>query len=253
METPAPFVEPTPRHVKVLLGDEVVADSTHALLVNRYGKRQMPTYAFPEADVRTELLSPSDAEPIPDTSAHDVKGADDVATGQAFRFEDLPEPLAEGNGHWTFEWDQDLRWFEEAQEVHVHARSTNHRVDAVPSDRHVQVFVEGELVADSHRPVAVFETSLPTRWYLPKEDVRMDLLEATDSETGCPYKGFARYWSVRTPKRTFKDIVWAYDEPLPEVQAIRGLVSFYNERVDLVVDGEHVGRPQTEWSKPDEA
>jgi uncharacterized protein (DUF427 family) len=113
----------------------------------------------------------------------------------------------------------------------------------------VQVFVEGELVAESRRPVAVFETGLPTRWYLPPEDVRTDLLEPTDSSTGCPYKGTARYWAVRTPKRTFKDLAWAYDEPLDEIPAIKGLISFYNERVDLVVDGDHVGRPVTEWSE----
>jgi uncharacterized protein (DUF427 family) len=128
----------------------------------------------------------------------------------------------------------------------VHARSPYHRVDAIPSDRHVQVLVEGELVAESRRPVAVFETGLVTRWYLPKQDVRMDLLEHTDSETGCPYKGTAEYWAVRTSKRAFKDLAWSYPDPLPEIPAIEGLVSFYNERVDLVVDGEHVGRPPVE-------
>jgi len=243
MAPPAPFLEATPRRVKVMVGDEVVAESSRALLVSRYGKRQVPTYAFPADDVRTELLTPSSAEPIPNTSAFDVKGDDGTVEGEAFLFEDLPEPLSEANGHWTFEWDKALRWFEEAEELQVHARSPYHRVDAVPSERHVQVFIDGELVAESHRPVAVFETGLPTRWYLPQEDVRMDQLESTDTETSCPYKGTASYWSVNGAERTHRDVVWSYPDPLAEIPKVAGLLSFYNERVDLVVDGEHVGRP----------
>jgi uncharacterized protein (DUF427 family) len=101
----------------------------------------------------------------------------------------------------------------------------------------VVVEVDGEVVADSVKPTLLFETGLPVRYYLPKTDVRMDLLVPTDTVTHCPYKGQAEYWSVRTQKREHRDLVWSYPAPLPESQRIIGLVCFYNSRVDLVVDG----------------
>ncbi len=91
----------------------------------------------------------------------------------------------------------------------------------------------------------MFETGLPTRWYIPREDVMMDLLEATDTTTGCAYKGYASYWSVGDEE----DVVWSYPEPRPEVERIRDYLAFFNERVDIEVDGELQERPVTQWSK----
>jgi len=103
-------------------------------------------------------------------------------------------------------------------------------------------------IVDTHRPTLLFETSLPTRYYIPKLDVRMDLLIPTDTVTGCAYKGFAEYWSVDAGGETVKDLAWSYKTPLPENVKIAGLVAFYNERADLIVDGERQARPKTKFS-----
>jgi uncharacterized protein (DUF427 family) len=139
-------------------------------------------------------------------------------------------------------------WFEEDDEVFVHARDPYHRVDVLNSSRHVRVEIDGATVAASRRPRLLFETGLPTRYYLPKADVRMDLLEPTDTTTRCPYKGEAIYWSARIGGQLREDVVWSYPYPIPEIPKIEHLLAFFNERVDLYVDGELQVRPQTPWS-----
>jgi uncharacterized protein (DUF427 family) len=226
---PPRHIEPTPRWIRVRAGDTWVADSRRAKLLVEYGPGRLPTYILPPEDVRTDLLTPEG----------DLRLNGDVLEGVAERRE-------EG---WTFSWDGRVTWFEEAQEVLVHPRDPKHRVDAIPSERHVVVEVGGEVVAESRRPTAVFETSLPIRWYLPPEDVRQDLLEPSGTVTRCPYKGTARYWSVRAGGELRDDLVWSYPDPIPAVQGIQGLLAFFDERIDLTVDGERQERPKTPWSR----
>jgi uncharacterized protein (DUF427 family) len=114
----------------------------------------------------------------------------------------------------------------------------------------VRVAAAGQTVAETRRPRLLFETGLPTRYYIPKADVRMDLLTPTDSETQCPYKGKARYWSVGSGDKVEKDIAWSYPYPIPECPKIENLVAFYNERADIWVDGELQTKPETPWSRP---
>ena len=105
-------------------------------------------------------------------------------------------------------------------------------------------------MADTTRAHFLFETGLPTRYYIPAEDVRMDLLTPTDTKTRCPYKGTASYWTARIGEETFDDIVWAYPDPVPECPKIKDLMCFYNEKVDAVfVDGTETEKPVTKWSK----
>jgi uncharacterized protein (DUF427 family) len=118
----------------------------------------------------------------------------------------------------------------------------------MPSSRHVQVEIAGTVVADTHRPVLLFETGLPTRYYLPREDVRLDLFEPTDHRTACPYKGRAQYWTWRGEGDVPRNILWSYAEPLPAVAPVKGLLAFYNEAVDLVVDGDRLQRPVTPFT-----
>lgn len=108
--------------------------------------------------------------------------------------------------------------------------------------------MNGVKVADSHQPRLLIETGLPTRYYLPKTDVRMDLLTATETATDCPYKGTAQYWSVTAAGETSDDIVWGYKAPVEESMRIAGLVSFYNEKVDIYVDGTLEKRPKSVFS-----
>jgi uncharacterized protein (DUF427 family) len=106
------------------------------------------------------------------------------------------------------------------------------------SSRHVRVLVNGEAVAETTRPKLLFETGLPTRYYIPPEVVREELLVPSDTNTQCPYKGVASYWSVDAGGGRVEDLVWSYQEPIPEAGKIRGHLCFFNERVDLEVDGE---------------
>ena len=228
MQLPAPRLEPSPRWVRVRARGQWVADSRRAVLLAWYGRDMLPTYCFPAEDVRTDLLpSLGDA---------------------AVELRDLPAPVAEANGMWTFTWDGRVQWFEEATEVFVHAKDTTKRVDVLASERHIRVEVAGELVAESRRPHALFETTLPTRWYLPPDDVRMDLLEPSNTVTQCPYKGTARYWSARAGGRLYRDVVWSYPDPIPENPRIAGLMCFFNEKVDLTIDDVLEERPDTPWS-----
>jgi uncharacterized protein (DUF427 family) len=139
-------------------------------------------------------------------------------------------------------------WFEEDEEVYVHPRDPYTRVDILPSSRHVEVVVNGVKVADSHQPRLLFETGLPTRYYLPLVDVRLDLLHPSSSTSRCPYKGTASYWCVEAGDQTVEDLVWIYRTPVQESVRIAGLACFYNEKVDVYVDGELQERPHTKFS-----
>jgi uncharacterized protein (DUF427 family) len=116
------------------------------------------------------------------------------------------------------------------------------------SSRHIKVVIDGEVVAETHRPHLLFETGLPTRYYIPPLDVRVDLLDKTDTTTQCPYKGRAVYWSVRAGGKVHQDLVWSYPFPIPECTKIAQLMAFYNEKLDIYVDGELEQRPTTNWS-----
>jgi uncharacterized protein (DUF427 family) len=245
-----PPVEPSPRWVRVKLGDTVVADSRRALLLRQYGPGRLPTYYFPRADVRMELLRPAAAgQPAGATSRWAVVVGDRVAEDAASMELDPPPDLAALAGHITFAWHKMDAWYEEEEQVFVHARDPYKRVDVLPSSRHVRVVIAGETVADTRRPALLFETTLPTRYYIPPEDVRGDLLEPTRTTTRCPYKGVASYWSIRIGDQLARDVVWSYPDPIPECPKIKGLLCFFNERVDLYVDGELQPRPQTPWAE----
>jgi uncharacterized protein (DUF427 family) len=124
-----------------------------------------------------------------------------------------------------------------------------HRITITPSDRHVEVAVKGEKVADSDRPVLLEETGLPTRYYLPRDDVRTDLLRPSNRETTCPFKGEASYWSLEVGDDVHENFVWSYERPIPEAEGITGLMCFYNEHVDITLDGERQPQPATPYSR----
>jgi uncharacterized protein (DUF427 family) len=249
VELPSPRIEPSPRWIRVRAGDVVVADSRRAQLLSWYGPGMLPTYCLPAEDVRTDLLTPSRPRAGDGfLRDHDVRVGGGTVDRAAQLFDDPPAPFEAVAGHWTFTWDAGLSWFEEALEVHVHARDPQKRVDAVPSERHIRVELDGRMVADSRRPHALFETWLPTRWYLPAEDVRQELLAPSETVTRCPYKGTAAYWSVQLGDVRHDDVAWSYAEPVPECPRIAGLVCFFNERVDLIVDGVAQVRPRSPWS-----
>lgn len=238
-------IEDCPRWVRAYFGGVAVADSKRVLLV--WEPRRLPVYAFPVQDVRMDLLRAANGVASEKARVDLVVGSR-VAENAAWRYPKLGPEHERLKDHVAFYWNQLDAWYEEDDEVFVHARDPYHRVDVLHSSRHVRLEVEGQVVADTRRSRLLFETSLPTRYYIPKQDVRMDLLEASSSSTACPYKGQARYWSVRVGDRVLEDLVWSYPAPIPECPKIENLLSFYNEKVDIYVDGELQPRPLTPWS-----
>jgi len=241
-------IEDGPKRVRTYLGGELIADSKRLKFV--WEVPYYPAYYFPSEDVRMELLTPNGhTRHSPSRGeAHNftVKGGDREVADAAWYYPDSP---VEGlRDLIRFEWNAMDGWFEEDEEVFVHPHDPYTRIDILHSSRHVEVEVNGVKVADTHRPTLLFETRLPTRYYIPKLDVRMDLLISTGTVTGCAYKGFAQYWSVYAGSETVKDLAWSYKTPLPENVKIAGLLAFYNERVDLIVDGERLARPKTKFS-----
>ncbi|MCI0543678.1 MAG: DUF427 domain-containing protein [Actinobacteria bacterium] len=239
-------VEPSAKRVRVMLGGEVVADSTDMLMV--WEAPYYPTYYFPEADVRTDLLvETGDTRRSPsrgDAVLYAVKAGG--REGSAYRHQGGSVP--EIADRYAFVWATMDHWFEEDEEVYVHARDPYTRVDILRSGRRVRVEIDGVTVADSTNTSFLFETGLPTRYYFPKTDVRFDLLTPTSTVTACPYKGTARYWTATVEAQSHPDVVWGYDFPLPESQKIAGLVAFYNEKVDIYVDEVPQPRPKTKFS-----
>jgi uncharacterized protein (DUF427 family) len=241
-------VERGVKRIRAYLGGELVADSTSPLFV--WEKPYYPTYYLPASDVRTELLaadggvahSPSRG----DGHTHTVRAGGKEAPAAALWIEE--SPFGELRDTIRLDWAAMDAWFEEDEEVFTHPRDPYTRVDVLPSSRHVRVEVDGVTIAESSRPTLVFETGLPTRFYLPKTHVRMDLMEPTESATHCPYKGEARYWSLRVGDETHRDLAWSYPAPLPESQKLIGLVSFFNEKVDLYVDGALQPRPASRFA-----
>jgi uncharacterized protein (DUF427 family) len=243
------WIEPSARRVRAYLGGLAIADSKRVLLV--YEPLRLPTYWFPVQDVRTDLLSAARAgapPPLGTTIRWHLRVGDRLAENAAWAYPDPDPARAALKDHVAFYWNAMDAWFEEDDEVFVHPRDPYSRVDVLHSSRHVRVELEGQILAESTRPRLLFETGLPTRYYLPKQDVRLDLLEPSPSTTRCPYKGTAVYWSLRLSDQVVKDVVWSYPAPIPECAKIENLLSFYNERVDLFVDGELQPRPRTNWS-----
>jgi len=241
-------VEHSRKRVRILLAGELVADTTAPLLV--WEVPYYPTYYVPAGDVLADLIPyGSDADKaLGEAEVLTVKvGSGAEAVGAARRYP--ASPVRQVQHAVRFEWEAMSEWLEEDEPVYTHARDPHTRVDILASSRHVRVEVDGVTVADSHSPRILFETGLPPRYYLPLSDVRTDLLRPSDTQTQCPYKGTASYWNLDAGSGAHKDIVWIYRTPLPESQKIAGLAAFYDEKVDVYIDGVHQPRPHTKWTQ----
>jgi uncharacterized protein (DUF427 family) len=255
--------EPTAKRVRAFLGGEPVADTTDARLVWE-PRRVVPGYAVPVAALSAQLL-PAGAESgdeesgfrLPDVSdrplldpsvpfavhtcpgtVFDVITGDQTAGRAAFRPDDAD--LAD---HVVLDFDT-FEWREEDESILSHPHDPFGRIDVLRSSRHVRVEHDGTLLAESSRPSLLFETLLPVRFYLPRDDVVADL-EPSDTVSYCAYKGRASYLSVRGGPH---DIAWTYPEPLHDAGPVRDLVCFFDEKVDVIVDGRRRQRPVTPWS-----
>jgi uncharacterized protein (DUF427 family) len=243
------YLEPSPRHIRGQVDGEFVVDSRYPRLLYEHGR--LPIYLFPREDVRTALLEPSERLT---SSANkgparwwNLRLGDRLIESAAWDYPAAPSDAPPLEGLTAFRWDALDAWFEEDEPAIVHARDPYHRVDVLDTARRVRISLDGELLAETDRGKVIFETSLPPRWYLPSADVPVELI-ASETRSGCAYKGFASYFSVRVGDRLEADLAWTYEEPRQEVAPIAGMLAFFNERVDVELDGELQTRPLTPWS-----
>jgi uncharacterized protein (DUF427 family) len=215
------YLETFPRRIRAFVRGAVVVDSVNVQMLHE--QHHLPAWCFPPKDVRLAVLGDG-----------------------AWRYED---GLAKGLV--GVRWDAVDRWLEEDEEVIVHPRDPYHRIELRDSSRHVQVAVAGETLAVSSAPLALFETSLPTRWYFGSEEISAELVPSADASTGCAYKGWASYFDVQVAGRVEPALAWRYEHPLEGMERIRDRVCFFNERVELIVDGEIQDQPRTLWSTTD--
>jgi uncharacterized protein (DUF427 family) len=258
--------QPTAKRVRAMVGGNAVVDTLYAFLVWE-PKRITPIYAVPEVDLRAELVPPAqqpgevaehgvrlglDGPPALDPRTgfgrHTAAGEEfDVVTSEArlpraaFRPED-PD-LA---GYVVLDFKA-FDWLEDDEEIIGHPRDPFHRVDIRASSHTVEVRLDDVTLATTKGAQLLYETMLPVRYYIPPGDVRLDLLDASDKKTVCPYKGTASYWTYPLSENG-KIIAWMYDQRFRDAAQIQGLVSFFNERVDITVDGVRQERPITPWS-----
>ena len=241
---------PSLRCVRVYFNNQLIAESKNMMLLRETDR--LPLYYFPKQDVRMDYLQPSGHTAHSDRKGDGVfwhvQVGDKIAKDAAFTFRNPP-----GNGpnledYVAFAWDKMDAWFEEDEEIFVYARDPHKRIDVIHSSRHIKVVLDGVTVGETTRPTLLFETGLPTRYYMPKHDARMDLLERSDAVTRCPYKGDANLYSIKIGDELHEGLAWIYRYPTVECAKIQGLVGFLNEKVDMYEDGTLLPRPRTIWS-----
>jgi uncharacterized protein (DUF427 family) len=251
VELPRPIIyfEDFPRRIRARFAGETVVDSIRVKLLHRSGL--LPVYYFPAADVRADLLESSeksrtDADLGP-AVLFSMKVGERTAPDAAWTY---PESVGgvDLRGYYSFYWGAMDQWLEEDEIAIGHARDPYHRIDVLDTSRHIVVSVAGQVVAETRRARVLFESGLPPRWYIPPADVRDEALVPSSSHTICAYKGQASYWSIRAGDRIARDLVWYYPDPRHDAARVAGYFCFFNERVDLVIDGELQPRPRTPWS-----
>jgi uncharacterized protein (DUF427 family) len=242
------YLESSPRRIRGLAGGETVVDSRQPRMLHEQGK--LPIYLFPRTDVRTDLLHPSKRRTQSANKGEarwwDLELDSGRVEAAAWEYSAPPPDAPPLDGLFGFRWEALEEWFEEDERAIVHPRDPYHRVDVLDTSRRVRISLEGQILADSTRARVIFETNLPPRWYLPREDVKAELQES-ELRTGCAYKGYASYYSLPAGDAG-RDIAWIYENPRREVAPVAGMVCFFNERVDIELDGEPQERPLTPWS-----
>jgi uncharacterized protein (DUF427 family) len=250
---------PSPKRIRVSLDDHLCCDTTSAMLVWE-PRRVVPMYAVPRDDLDADL-SPTASAPLPDElppflgpedfavhscpgQSYDVTAGGHTAPSAAF----VPDDPDLG-GRVVLDFPP-FTWVEEGEAVMGHPHDPFKRIDVLASDRRVVVSHGDEVLAETTDAMALFETTLPTRWYLPRDDVRLDLLTPSDTRSVCAYKGQAEYFSLRSG--AVRDIAWTYPDPLHDALRVKGMICFYAERADHTLDDVRQDRPVTPWSDPDE-
>jgi uncharacterized protein (DUF427 family) len=246
------LIDPYPRRMRGVCAGETVVDSTHGQLVHEPGR--LPRCFFPPSDVRTDLLVAGPAgvpsAALGESQVWDLRIGDRLVERAAIAYPAPPPGAERIAGHIALYWRAMDQWFEEDMPALAHVCDPYHRVDALPSSRHVRVSLDGVTLAESEEAVVIYETGLVPRWYFPRSDVRVALEPSTYSSR-CAYKGEASYWSVVVGDTPHVNVAWTYTEPRHDAALAKDRVAFFNERVDLDVDGVREQRPGGPWADPD--
>ncbi len=247
---PEPRWITSPKRLRVFFGGAPIVDSTRANLFRGGGP---PVYYFSKDDVQQGALTATgrtETNARGTMSLYDVRVGERSAEGAAWEYTETADDVPFLAGMLSFRWNEMDAWYEEEEEVFVHAKDPFKRIETFRSARHVEVYAGGEKVADSTSSAVLLEPGHPLRYYLPKMDVRMDLLRPSETVSRCPYKGKANYYSVETESGLLEDAAWSYKYPTTETAGVAGLVCFFNERVDAIrVDGEELEKPVTNWRR----
>ncbi len=244
--------EPSERRIRAEIAGMTIADTDKAMLMCEPGHQ--PVYYLPTSDIRMDLMQRTNHRTTcphkGDATYWSLRIGDRVVENAMWAYLEPYDHAPNGlTDRAAFYWDKIDHWFEEDEEIFVHPRDPRKRIDTIRSSRRIEIVLDGTVIADSRRAIFLFETDLPTRYYLPREDLRPDLLSPSERRTRCPYKGIASYYHAALNGRTWPDLVWSYLTPIPECTKIDGLVSFFNEKVDAIrVDGKIVPKPVTKWS-----
>jgi uncharacterized protein (DUF427 family) len=245
MIVPEGHVEPVPRRIRAFVGGHAVLDTTAARYV--WESPKYPQYYVPLEDVDEDLL-------VDEGHARHRQHGDARRIGLRAAGQERPKAgwvydSGELAGTLRLLWAAVDAWFEEDEQVFVHPRNPYSRVDAVRSNRPIRVELDGVVLAEAPCSVMVFETGLPPRYYLDRTAIRLEHQQESDSVSSCPYKGrTSQYWSVRVGAVTHHDVAWSYDFPTRQLLPIAGLVAYYNEKVDIWLDGRKLERPRTHFS-----
>lgn len=247
------YLDPMPYRIRVLFEGETIVDAFEPLLLHERGR--LPVYYFKPDEVQRGFLESSETrtEGKGVLEYWTVRVGDREAPNAACSYLRPVEGAALLEGLFTFDWDAMDEWFCEDEQLFGHPRDPFSRIDTFKTSRHLRISLHGELLAETRRATALYETGLPPRYYVPEEDVRTELLVQSSSRSRCAYKGSASYWSAQIGDRLIEDLVWAYRDPERDAEPVRDLFCFFNERVDLEIEGELAERPQTQWTRGEDS
>ncbi len=229
------FAEPLRRRMRIRLAGEWIADSEDVVLLHEPGR--YPVAYFPMKDIRPDVLVDDTRKTkhhdLGDTAWFEVHVGDRIAKRAAWRHEALPAFANVLQDRVAFAWTAMDAFYEEDERIVGHAADAYHRIDIRQSSRQLVAQIEGRVIADTRRPLVLFESGFAPRWYVPREDVDTAALSPSPLQTFCPYKGLASYYNVGDRR----NIAWSYTKAWPEVARISNLLSFEQDLIDVFLDG----------------
>jgi uncharacterized protein (DUF427 family) len=249
------YLDPMPYRIRAIFEGETVVDAHRPYLLHESGR--LPVYYFEADELRLDLFERQEGrrrdEHKGEAERWTLRVGERAVPDAAWSYVRPAESAGFLDGLYALEWGAADEWFCEDEQLYGHPRDPYSRIDVYRTNRHLRVLLDGELLAETRRASALYETGLPSRYYIPAEDVRTELLVPSSHRSRCAYKGSASYWSVRVGDRLVDDLVWSYPDPEHDGEPVRDLLCFFNERVDLELDGEPVERPRTQFSRDDES